>query len=208
MAKFKVIDELSIFQEKMFESMFIKVSLNDNSNIIIGNIYRSPTNLNGITPSEQLDGFLEILSNILENLDELNCKVYLLGDFNIDLLKFNNHPKTSEFIDKFFSNGYLQLGLLKNGKRKTSKVHVLVGEAFIGLRTGEMTYDHIDRNNQNNRSDNLRLATKSEQGQNRNLLKNNKLGRTSSFAERRVTAESESRSMLLGRLNILTDSTL
>lgn len=107
--KFKVIDELSIFQEKMFESMFIKVSLNDNSNIIIGNIYRSPTNLNGITPSEQLDGFLEILSNILENLDELNCKVYLLGDFNIDLLKFNNHPKTSEFIDKFFSNGYLQL---------------------------------------------------------------------------------------------------
>lgn len=107
--QFKVIEELSIFQEKMFESIFVKVSLNDNSNIIIGNIYRSPSQPNGFTPSEQLDGFLEIFSNILENLNELYCKVYLLGDFNIDLLQFNKHPKTSEFIDKLFSNGYLQI---------------------------------------------------------------------------------------------------
>ena len=107
--KYKVLEELSIFREKIFESLFIKVTLNDNSNIIIGNIYRSPSQPNGFTPSEQLDSFIEILSNILESLNELNCKVYLVGDFNIDLLQFNNHPKTREFIDKLFSNGYLQL---------------------------------------------------------------------------------------------------
>jgi len=107
--KFEILDELSIFQEKIFESLFVKISLNDNTNIIIGNIYRSPSQPSGFTPAEQLDSFIEILSNILDRLNEFNCKVYLVGDFNINLLKFSTHPKTGEFIDKFFSNGYLQL---------------------------------------------------------------------------------------------------
>ena len=74
------------------------------------------------------------------------------------------------------SKGYLQINLCKNGKRKCIKVHILVGEAFIGLRTGTLTYDHIDVNNQNNRADNLRLATRLEQAENRNVRKDNKLG--------------------------------
>ena len=72
--------------------------------------------------------------------------------------------------------GYLKVGLCKNGKQTTHLVHALVGIHFIGLRTGGLTYDHIDINNQNNRADNLRLATRSEQIINRNLQKNNKLG--------------------------------
>ena len=72
--------------------------------------------------------------------------------------------------------GYLQVILCKNGKRTGHRVHILVGEAFIGLRTGTLTYDHKDINNQNNRADNLRLATGSEQIQNQNVRKNNKLG--------------------------------
>ena len=72
--------------------------------------------------------------------------------------------------------GYLTVNLFKNGKKKTHSIHILVGIHFIGLRTGTLTYDHIDTNNQNNRADNLRLATKCEQAQNRNMFKNNKLG--------------------------------
>jgi len=74
------------------------------------------------------------------------------------------------------STGYCQVVLCKNGKHKIIKVHVLVGIHFIGLRTGTLTYDHKDINNQNNRADNIRLATKSEQVQNQNLRKDNKLG--------------------------------
>ena len=61
-------------------------------------------------------------------------------------------------------------------KKKTFTIHVLVGNAFIGKREGEMTFDHIDRNKLNNRADNIRLATKSEQAINKNLGKNNSSG--------------------------------
>ena len=72
--------------------------------------------------------------------------------------------------------GYLGIGLCENAKMTTYGIHVLVGIHFIGIRTGSLTYDHIDTNNQNNRADNLRLATKCEQAENRNVFKTNKLG--------------------------------
>ena len=72
--------------------------------------------------------------------------------------------------------GYLQCVLCKNGKRRTHKIHTLVGEAFIGKRENELSYDHIDRNKINNRADNIRLATKTEQGINKNIAKNNSTG--------------------------------
>ena len=72
--------------------------------------------------------------------------------------------------------GYLQVGLCKDGNKKTFRIHVLVGNAFVGKREGELTFDHIDRNPLNNCADNLRLASRSEQQANTGVSKNNKLG--------------------------------
>ncbi len=79
---------------------------------------------------------------------------------------------------KCFMNrsGYKRVSLRKDNIKKHICIHVLVGNAFIGLREGKMTFDHIDRNNQNNRADNIRLATRSEQEINKNLRKDNRLG--------------------------------
>ena len=74
------------------------------------------------------------------------------------------------------SNGYLRVNLSNNGIVKTVRIHTLVGNAFIGSRTGELTFDHIDRNILNNRADNLRLATKTEQQVNQKVNIRNKLG--------------------------------
>jgi len=84
--------------------------------------------------------------------------------------------KVREMKQQTGDNGYLQVGLCKDGIQKTSRIHALVGNHFIGKRQGEMTFDHIDRDKNNNRADNLRLATKSEQQQNTGVSKNNKLG--------------------------------
>ena len=72
--------------------------------------------------------------------------------------------------------GYFMVGLCKDGKSKSFYLHALVGNAFVGKREGEMSFDHIDRNNQNNRAANIRLATKTLQSINQKIHCNNKTG--------------------------------
>ena len=72
--------------------------------------------------------------------------------------------------------GYLNVSLCDNNKPITHTIHALVGNAFIGLRTGGLSFDHIDRDKLNNRADNIQLATKSEQSVNRGIQKSNKSG--------------------------------
>jgi len=69
------------------------------------------------------------------------------------------------------NNGYKMVNIYP-----TTKVHVLVGKAFCGKRINGLTYDHIDRDKSNNRADNIRLATKSEQAENTKMKNTNKLG--------------------------------
>lgn len=107
--KFTILEEISVFREKIFESLFLEVELPNKSKIIIGNIYRSPCLLNGLTSNQKLDIFLEILSNISDKISNMNKRCYLVGDFNLDLLKFNYHEKTSEFIDIMFASGYIEV---------------------------------------------------------------------------------------------------
>ena len=59
----------------------------------------------------------------------------------------------------------------KSGTAVSKKhfVHRMVMDAFVGSCPEGMTVDHIDRNRQNNKLENLRYATKSEQDANRDL---------------------------------------
>ena len=82
------------------------------------------------------------------------------------------------------SNGYLGVCLRKNGKQKTIRVHILVGNAFVGKRINGLTFDHIDRVRTNNRADNIRLATKSEQSINQNMRITNTSGERNICIER------------------------
>lgn len=62
-------------------------------------------------------------------------------------------------VDKW---GYHYLFLHCNGRKSTRNVHVLVAGAFIGPRPEGYDTDHVDGNKGNNRADNLRYVTKSE----------------------------------------------
>ena len=55
--------------------------------------------------------------------------------------------------------GYLQLGLLKNGKNTTIRVHRLVAEAFISNPNNFTDINHKDECKTNNRVDNLEWCT-------------------------------------------------
>jgi len=76
-------------------------------------------------------------------------------------------------------NGYKYVGLCKNGKVKRFLLHRLLGIHFIPNPDNKPTIDHINRIKTDNRLENLRWATRSEQNENRkeeSLSKNNTSG--------------------------------
>ena len=58
------------------------------------------------------------------------------------------------------TNGYLMIGLNKNGIRKVYLVHRLVAEAFIERFDGLYEVNHKDENKKNNSVDNLEWCSK------------------------------------------------
>lgn len=74
-----------------------------------------------------------------------------------------NHLLTEKILKISHNNkGYCDVSLRKNGIRKHYKVHRLVAMAFVENPKNLNEVDHIDTNKDNNRFDNLRWVTHSE----------------------------------------------
>ena len=108
--KFTILKDYSIFKEKIFESLFIEVEFYNKKKIILGNIYRSPCmSVGDISASDKMNYFLEHMQGIIDSIGDRNQKAILCGDFNLNLLSYNNHAPTKEFTNMLFSAGFLQL---------------------------------------------------------------------------------------------------
>ena len=81
------------------ESTFVEIINPKKSNIIVGTICRHP--------KMDVTEFNNILNNLLKKINQEQKTVFLLGDFNIDLMHYNEHKPTNEFLDSLASNSYL-----------------------------------------------------------------------------------------------------
>jgi hypothetical protein len=72
------------------------------------------------------------------------------------------------------SSGYLRYCLYKNGKKKQMFVHRLIAKAFLPAVEGADYVDHINRDKLDNRSDNLRWVTMSQNNLNSTIRKDKK----------------------------------
>lgn len=78
--------------------------------------------------------------------------------------------KRNKFLKPWANTeGYLQVGLWRNGKRYWHSIHRLVAEAFIENRENKPEVDHINRDTKDNRVENLRWTDRHEQLKNRDL---------------------------------------
>ena len=90
-------NDLTIYSKNYLESTFIEIMNPSKTNIIVGCIYRHP--------SMDLNEFnYYYLNPLLEKLAKEQKTVFLLGDFNVDLLKYEHHKATNEFLDSLSSN--------------------------------------------------------------------------------------------------------
>jgi len=85
--------------------------------------------------------------------------------------------KRNKFLkDKTNKYGYKEISICKDSKTKTFYIHRLVGIHYIPNPENKPTIDHINRNPSDNRIENLRWATQSEQNENQAMKKNNTSG--------------------------------
>ena len=79
------------------ESTFVKLSIQKKSNIIVGVIYRHSS-------MDLTDFNCNYLNELLENIYKEQKSVFLLKDFNVNLLNYNEHNLTNKFLDSLASN--------------------------------------------------------------------------------------------------------
>jgi len=87
--------DLCIDVPDVIESIFIELNTD---NTIVGCVYRPP--------GADVATFTAYVDTILSKINKERKKCYIAGDYNIDLLKYDTHVPTSDYINCIFSHHF------------------------------------------------------------------------------------------------------
>ena len=77
-----------------YESCFIEIESQNSKNVVVGVVYRAHTSI---------DDFVRDIDPIFKVLDSEKKLIYVMGDFNIDLLKVESHRPTHDYLELIYS---------------------------------------------------------------------------------------------------------
>ena len=103
------------------ECVTVEIISKAKNNVIVSCIYR--------TPGSSISNFTEIISNLLQKVKNKRKNVILCGDYNINLMKYNCHNDTKEFVDTLFSCGLYPV--INKPSRITEDSATLIDNFFI-----------------------------------------------------------------------------
>ncbi len=136
---FKVRDDLSIFDEGKYESLFIETD--HPQKYIIGEIYRIPNT----SEHDSLNKFEETLNN----LHNLHYDVVIGTDQNIDYLKIDKNKNCQELLNLFLTNGFVPT--IIKPTRITHQTATLIDNLYVrtqninlGIKSGILSTDISD----------------------------------------------------------------
>ena len=95
---FKIRDDLSIYEEGIFESLFVEVTL-DKKQVLVGEIYKPP--------NTDVKYFNEKYNYIIEKIKSEKKQLIIGSDQNINLINASTQVLTQEFLDINYANGIL-----------------------------------------------------------------------------------------------------
>ncbi len=96
--KFEIKEELSLFDEYKFESIFIEAEIKDKPTII-GEIYRVPN-------TSELES-LQYFDTIINKVQVQNKNIVIGTDQNFDYLNISTENHNLELLNKFISGGLI-----------------------------------------------------------------------------------------------------
>ena len=134
--------DLNVNKANQLESTFVEIINPKKSNIVIGCLYKHPN-------MDVLDFKNNYLRQIFEIVSKERKQVFLLGDFNINLLNYNDHQPTNDFLDSLASNSFIPYIL--HPTRITSHSKTLIDNIFsnfisLEIISGNITatiFDHL-----------------------------------------------------------------
>ena len=85
--------------QKEFGTIHIEIKRNRNKNILCCCVYRHP--------NSGQDKFLQYLDSSMQKMAKEN--LYIMGDFNFDLLNYAKYNYTFKFLNSFVENGLLPM---------------------------------------------------------------------------------------------------
>ena len=90
----------------------------------MGVIYKHPS-------TDLIDFNCNYVNKILENISKEQKSIFLLGDFNVNLLNYNENNQTNKFLDSLASNSFIPLMLQPT--RITSHSNTLIDNVFSNV---------------------------------------------------------------------------
>ena len=103
------------------------------SNIVVGCVYKHPN-------MDVLD-FNSLINQLIDKISKEQKQIFLLGDFNINLLNYNEHQPTNEFLDSLASNSIIPYIL--QPKSMTSHFKTLIDNFFSNVLSFEVISGNI-----------------------------------------------------------------
>ena len=117
---YKPRNDLLIYKPTYIESIFLKIVFPSKSNVIVGCIYKHPC--------MSIDEFNDLISPVFQKTSSENKTLFILGDFNIDLINCSTNEKTSEFFNLVSS--YNLLPYITLPTRITNRSRTLIDNIF------------------------------------------------------------------------------
>ena len=119
-------NDLQIYSLKELESIFIEIVITNKPSPILGTIYKHPS----MKPYKFNNKFLEPL---LSKTKAEGKGTFLAGDFNFNLLKYNQNKCTAEFLEHIFSNNFTPYITLPTTSTLTSQT--LIDNIFLNSQS-------------------------------------------------------------------------
>ena len=123
---FKPREDISkkLYSAKELEKTFCELIMKNQTNVIVGCIYKHP--------HMDIDNFSKnYISPFLQQISKENKQLVLLGDFNINFLNFNDVDSVKNFVDTLESSFLLPSILLPTRVTATSSTLLLIISSFL-----------------------------------------------------------------------------